>query len=107
VDQPVEHRHVGQCDFAVLLQDQLLLSLQRSFIVDNYDCGQLAALTVHGAIAQKYRGPVGTTGGGGGTGFVKDYWYDDRFRYRSPPCFPSPVESAWDVIRSHEQVPAR
>ena len=40
--------------------DAAILSLQHSFIADNYDCGRLGTLTVVGAIAQKYRGPVGT-----------------------------------------------
>ncbi len=85
-----------------------ILSLQHSFIVDNYNCGRLDMLTVTGAIAQKYRGPVGTgSGTNPSSGFLKDYTYDDRFRYRSPPYFMNPVDSSWDVIRSHEQVPAR
>ena len=38
-----------------------ILSLQHSFIVDNYHCGTaMTKLTVTGAIVQKYRGPVGT-----------------------------------------------
>ena len=85
-----------------------ILSLTHSFIVDNYECGRLGDLTVTGAIAQKYRGPVGTgSGTNPTTGFLKDYTYDDRFRYRSPPYFMNPIDATWDVIRSHEQVPAR
>jgi hypothetical protein len=89
--------------------DAAILSLRHSFIVDNYQCGSsLGSLTVRGAIVQKYRGPVGT---GNGvtvvTGFAKNYWYDDRFRYRSPPYFLTPVAASWDVVRSHEQTPAR
>jgi Tfp pilus assembly protein PilX len=82
-----------------------ILSLKHSFTVDNHDCGaKLGNLTVNGAIAQKYRGAVGTTGG---TGFVKDYNYDDRLRFRSPPFFLDPIAASWHVIRSNEQVPAR
>lgn len=85
-----------------------ILSLKHSFIADNYHCGKLGTLTVVGAIAQRYRGVVGTFSGTTiVSGFAKDYWYDDRFRYRSPPYFLSPLDSAWDVVRSHEQVPAR
>ena len=85
-----------------------ILSLQHSFIVDNWNCGaKLATLNVTGAIAQKFRGPVGTGGASpGGTGFQKVYNYDDRLRYRSPPYFLDPVAAAWNVIRSHEQVPS-
>jgi len=86
--------------------DAAILSLQHSFIVDNYNCGnKLGSLNVTGAIAQRYRGPVGTSGATG-TGFLKNYWYDDRLRYRSPPHFLTPVDSAWTVIRSNEQVGA-
>ncbi len=86
-----------------------ILSLKHSFIVDNWNCGaKLGALTVTGAIAQKFRGPVGTGGtSASGTGFQKIYNYDDRLRYRSPPFFLDPVASAWGVIRSNEQVPAK
>ena len=69
-----------------------ILSLRHSFMVDNYDCGNdLGTLTVTGAIAQKYRGPVGTGSGGSvDTGYLKNYTYDDRLRYRSPPFFLQP-----------------
>jgi hypothetical protein len=57
------------------------------FIVDNYDCGSpLGALTVNGAIAQKFRGTVGTHSGPVvATGYVKDYTYDNRLTVREPP----------------------
>lgn len=74
-----------------------ILAIQHSFIVDHYDCGsQGGTLTVNGAIAQKFRGAVGTTGN---TGYLKDYNYDTRLRYYSPPYFLDPVESAWNVQR--------
>jgi len=80
-----------------------ILSLQHSWIVDNYSCGAvLGNLHVNGAIAQRYRGPVGTVGPT--NGFVKDYWYDDRLKYRSPPHFLNPIDSAWGIVRSNEQV---
>ena len=85
-----------------------ILSVKHSFTVDNWDCGQLGNLTVVGAIAQKYRGIVQQFNGTSVlSGYVKNYWYDDRLRYRSPPYFLDPVDSAWDVVRVHEQVPAR
>jgi hypothetical protein len=85
-----------------------ILSVKHSFTVDNWDCGKLGTLKIVGAIAQKYRGVVQTFSGSSVvTGYVKDYWFDDRLRYRSPPYFLDPVDSAWDVVRVHEQVPAR
>jgi hypothetical protein len=82
-----------------------ILALQHSFIVDNYDCGKRGKLTVTGAIVQKYRGPVGKgTATSVTSGYLKNYWYDDRFRYRSPPYFLTPVDAAWDIVRVHEVV---
>ncbi|MBK5219625.1 MAG: hypothetical protein JJE35_07555 [Thermoleophilia bacterium] len=77
--------------------DAAILAIEHSFIVDHYDCGNsLGTLTVNGAIAMKYRGPVGTTGG---TGYIKNYNYDDRLRYLQPPSFIEPAESDWVVGR--------
>ncbi|MDP9135290.1 MAG: hypothetical protein M3N56_10760 [Actinomycetota bacterium] len=81
-----------------------ILALNHSFVVDNWFCGaDLGNLTVEGAIAQRYRGPVGTAGG---TGYLKDYHYNDRLKFREPPYFLDPVQSAWRVARQNEQVPA-
>jgi hypothetical protein len=83
--------------------DAAILAIDHSFIVDHYDCGaSLGELEVNGAIAQKFRGPVGTTGG---TGYIKDYNYDDRLRYLEPPHFFDPVESAWHVQRETMDFP--
>jgi hypothetical protein len=83
--------------------DAAILAINHSFIVDHYDCGaSLGTLTVNGAISQKFRGPVGTFSSGGGsssTGYSKNYNYDDRLRYLSPPYFLDPVQSAWRVQR--------
>ncbi|WP_205697981.1 PilX N-terminal domain-containing pilus assembly protein [Conexibacter sp. SYSU D00693] len=86
-----------------------ILALQHSFIVDNYFCGgDLGTLHVDGAIAQRFRGPVGTGGEGSVTsGFLKDYTYDDRLKFREPPNFIDPVQAAWQLVRVTEQVPAR
>jgi hypothetical protein len=89
--------------------DAAILSLTHSFTVDNYACGDRKGdLIVNGAIAQQFRGPVGTSGGpDGDTGYLKAYEYDDRLRYRSPPHFVAPVAAAWGVVKVNEQVPAR
>ena len=81
--------------------DAAILAIQHSFIVDHYNCGgPLGNLTVNGAIAQKFRGAVGTfSGSTAGLRLPKHYNYDDRLRYISPPHFLDPVESAWHVQR--------
>ncbi|HEY1853734.1 MAG TPA: hypothetical protein VGG40_04040 [Solirubrobacterales bacterium] len=74
-----------------------LLAIKHSFIVDNYDCGaQLGNLTVKGAIAQKFRGAVGTTNS---TGYLKNYEYDERLKTTEPPSFIQPVKSDWVIGR--------
>ena len=89
--------------------DAAILALNHSFIVDNWYCGSaLGNLTVNGAIAQKFRGPVGTGSGGTvGSGYAKDYNYNDTLKYREPPYFVNPTDSPWRIIRQNEQVPAR
>ncbi|MGZ8801208.1 MAG: pilus assembly PilX N-terminal domain-containing protein [Mycobacterium sp.] len=86
--------------------DAAILSLKHSFTVDNYNCGSsLGTLNVNGVIAQKHRGIVAT--GSGGTGYLKNYVYDDRLKYRAPPYFLDPVQSSWRILRQSEQSPAR
>jgi hypothetical protein len=77
--------------------DAALLAIKHSFIVDHYNCGNaLGSLNIEGAIAQKFRGPVGTTGG---HGYIKNYVYDDRLRYLEPPYFIEPTGTAWVIGR--------
>ncbi|MGH2616457.1 MAG: hypothetical protein ACRDJC_14535 [Thermomicrobiales bacterium] len=86
--------------------DAAMLSINHSFTVDNYFCGNaLGTLTVNGAIAQNYRGTVGTFGSNN-TGYIKDYNYDDRLKYRQPPHFLDPIQTGWRVIRQTEQTTA-
>jgi hypothetical protein len=112
-DPPSGTNQKDWCDNVNATQDRVIeaaiLSLQHSFTVDNYYCGHpIGTLTVKGVIAQKFRGPVGTGGASGAvTGYVKDYQYDDRLAYRSPPNFLDPVQSAWRIARYTEQAPAR
>jgi hypothetical protein len=86
-----------------------ILALQHSFIVDNWYCGvPTGQLNIDGAIAQEYRGPVGTGGSGGiNSGYMKNYNYNDRLRFREPPQFVDPVQSSWRVVRQNEQIPAK
>jgi hypothetical protein len=81
--------------------DAAILAISHSFIVDSYNCGNaLGTLTVHGAIAQYYRGAVGTgSGSSSSTGYVKSYNYDSRLKYIQPPSFISPVKTAWVIGR--------
>jgi hypothetical protein len=88
--------------------DAAILSLLHSFMVDNYYCGaEIGTLTVNGVIAQKFRGAVGKSGAGGGTGFEKDYHYEERLAYKGPPHFLDPVQAAWKLRGFTEQQGAR
>jgi Tfp pilus assembly protein PilX len=79
-----------------------ILAVNHSFIVDNFDCGAtLGTLHVFGVIAQLFRGPVGTSGSGG-SGYLKDYNYDDRLATTEPPYFLNPVSAHWSVSRLTE-----
>ncbi|HEV7563034.1 MAG TPA: type II secretion system protein [Solirubrobacterales bacterium] len=77
--------------------DAAILSLNHSFIVDHYDCGtSLGTVTINGALAQKYRGPVGQ----GSQGYQsKVYKYDDRLKYQEPPSFIQPEKLPWLIGR--------
>ncbi|MBJ7353677.1 MAG: hypothetical protein JHC98_02535 [Thermoleophilaceae bacterium] len=87
-----------------------ILTLNNSFIVDGYSCGsQLGTLSVSGAIAQRWRGAVGTGGSGGcstGTGYCKDYDYDYVFKSQTPPHFLAPSAATWKIIRMRQTLPA-
>jgi hypothetical protein len=100
--------NVGSQTLDTVEIEAAILALNDSFIVDNWQCGDdLERLTVFGAIAQRFRGPVGTFSGSTlRTGYPKDYRYDDRLRYRSPPYFVEPVKASWKIIRNNEQLPA-
>lgn len=83
-----------------------ILTLQHSFAVQMYYKGaKLGTLKIFGSIAQRFRGPVGTSGGSGGTGYLKNYNYDTRLRYAPPPFFLDPVRSGWGQKTFGELVP--
>lgn len=84
--------------------DAAILSL-RSFTVQNVKVdsrlSSTPTLTVRGSIAQRFRGIVYSSWGNwwnpGATGYTKNYQYDSRLRFRSPPHFLSPVATAYGV----------
>jgi hypothetical protein len=74
-----------------------ILSTSHSFLVDNYGCGKaLGELNIYGAVAQKFRGIVGTSGG---TGYIKNYIYDERLATDEPPYFLAPLDAGWKIAR--------
>ena len=76
-----------------------ILSVNHGFRVQNWPIGSpLGSLSVTGAIAQRFRGAVGTVSGSTiNSGYTKNYVYDQRLKYLSPPKFLDPVASAWGI----------
>ena len=64
--------------------------------MQNYSRGDRGNLTIFGAIAQKFRGTVGTAAG---IGFTKVYEYDTRFRNIAPPKFLTPTSTTYGVTQ--------
>ncbi len=88
--------------------DSAILSVAHTFQVQNYNRGgNRGTLTVNGAIAQKFRGTVGTGSGGSvTTGYAKNYQYDPRFQYTGPPKYLSPATTTYGVTVWVEVSPA-
>ncbi len=83
-----------------------ILSVAHTFQVENYDggtpgLGSRGTLTINGALAQKFRGTVATSSGGGviASGYAKNYGYDTRFRFTAPPKFLTPVSTTYGVTQ--------
>ncbi|MEO6116698.1 MAG: hypothetical protein ABIP33_09960 [Pseudolysinimonas sp.] len=75
-----------------------ILSVAHTFQVQNYQIGApRGTLKVVGSIAQNFRGTVGT--GSGTTGFLKDYGYDTRLTYQSPPKFLMPTSTTYNTTQ--------
>jgi Tfp pilus assembly protein PilX len=102
--------------------DAAIMSLRHSFYVQNWNTGGQGAcngthpctipgvhsLNINGVITQEFRGPVGTFNSSTGalsTGYNKNYAYDTRLKYLSPPYFLSPTQSAWIRISYAEIAP--
>jgi hypothetical protein len=86
------------CDLSSPYIDAVILSLTDSFLVNNYTSGAtLGTLNMYGTIDEDWRGPVGTFNGGGTiqSGYAKNYVYDPRLVYLSPPYYLNPGTSQW------------
>jgi len=92
----------GSSGTAILPQNRTIyaaiLSVSHTFQVQNYQIGAArGTLKVVGSIAQNFRGTVGT--GSGTTGFLKDYGYDTRLTYSSPPKFLMPTSTTYNTTQ--------
>ena len=77
--------------------DAAILAVNDSFYVENWGgAGNLGTLTVFGAIAQNFRGPVGTFSGSTILdGYSKAYQYDNSLQTLWPPYFLAPDGAVW------------
>lgn len=83
--------------------DAGILALSDSFYVQNWgQNGVEGTLNVFGAIAQDFRGPVGTTGP---TGYVKNYNYDNSLLVLWPPYFLAWSSATWNMTSYTEIQP--
>lgn len=85
-----------------------VLSVENTFQVQNHNVGTPRGnLNVFGAIAQKFRGSVGTGSGATvSTGFRKNYNYDTRLKVTAPPKFLAPVSTTYGVTTMADVGPA-
>jgi hypothetical protein len=99
---PSQYAPFGQgttpnCDLQDPIIDAAMLALNHQFDAHNFDQGNaLGNISIEGAISEDWRGPVGTFGGGN-TGYVKQYTYDSRLTYLSPPDYLNPGTSSWGL----------
>jgi hypothetical protein len=94
------------CDLQNPVIDAAILTLNEQFFVSNWDCpdsqnptcsgatGGNGNIYVNGSISENWRGPVGTTAG---TGYSKQYTYDQRLEYLSPPDYLNPGTASWTL----------
>ncbi|HZU80630.1 MAG TPA: hypothetical protein VE991_11995 [Acidimicrobiales bacterium] len=87
------------CDLSNPNIDAVILALNHSFLVNAYNQGApLGTLTIEGTVDEDWRGPVGTSQSGSiVTGYSKNYQYDARLHYLSPPYYLSPGTSSWGL----------
>lgn len=87
--------------------DAAMVSVAHSFMVQDWDEGNaLGILSVNGAIAQYFRGPVGTFNSRGtASGYDKNYWYDQRLVSLDPPYLADLVTANWGVNTYAEGAP--
>ncbi len=83
--------------------DAAILSVKHVFTAQNYSVGgNRGTLTVNGAIAQLFRGPMRSTSTSNGVttilgGYAKNYIYEWRLQSVAPPKFLSPVSTTYQV----------
>lgn len=95
---PMGPNTTPDCDLSNPIFDTAILALNQQFFANNFDQGSsLGTVSLYGTLDEDWRGPVGTQGGGGNTGYLKQYTYDTRLRYLSPPHYLNPGTASWTL----------
>ena len=85
-----------------------LFALNGSFSFEDYDeGGEKGNINFTGSMVQKNRGPIGQFGyfwfgGGYNSGYKKNYKYDPRMAYETPPHFLEPENAGWEIMSWQE-----
>lgn len=79
-----------------------IFALDWAFEFEDYeDGGVRGVINMVGSITQKYRGAVGTFSSRTGqrqSGYLKNYVFDPRMAYETPPHFLEPVNTGWEIV---------
>jgi hypothetical protein len=83
--------------------DAAMLAVDGSVFVQNWDSSTAETgepLTVVGAIAQDFRGPVATSSNGTtlASGYIKAYYYDNALKVQWPPYYLSSSSATWAPV---------
>jgi Tfp pilus assembly protein PilX len=69
------------------------------YLSSTYASNPYPILNVTGSIIQSFRGAVaGDYNVNLGCGYEKNYWYDNRMQYETPPYFLPPGNSGWGIL---------
>ena len=102
-----KYAHISRGSNDITIQGSLM-ALNKSFVVENYDSGSArGTINLLGGIIQDTRGAVGTIKSKNGkavigTGFAKNYVYDERLRYSVPPAYPR--EKVFSILHWKDKV---
>jgi hypothetical protein len=87
------------------IYNMALLAIQKCWGAQNYDKSvNNGNIYLWGSIAQKYRCAVGLSGG---SGYGKNYKYDDRLKLRTPPYMLELSDEPWGKERIGEMTVER
>ncbi|HHY60085.1 MAG TPA: hypothetical protein GX504_05655 [Clostridia bacterium] len=71
-----------------------VFSINEGFGYESYEVHKKGTITLRGSLIQKTRQPVGKVNG---TGYTKNYGHDPRMLEASPPHFPEPLNTGWEI----------